>query len=239
MFPEVDDQISADWLAIYATGSVSIAGRESINSYSKYREVVESYLGNGKELREEINNLINEKKKDWYPKIREKIKQICGNLDQIVIDEDDKRVLDLIFPSYKEYIRNFENEENPIKKCDWKRTIGGVVYILNKPLKDLSRKALLIPQDFVNSVRKYTKLIIGEPHIATIEYNTSLSIKDILTGNYSEDQYNILVMDMVTFLSRIEDSIYAALIENSEIRELKAYWQSKLDNLADDTLLLE
>ena len=180
----IDDQISADFLAIYSVGSFDVIEYRkeiSIKYYKLAEEAILNLLGDNKKFLEENKKLIQDTKKIWYPKLKEEIVSVFGiDPDKLIIRKDLKRVLEKVYPKYKEFILKHKKEDNPVRKLwmieDWKE----IEKIFTTPIKELSGHRHAIPHELAREIEKRTGIFIGYGGLATPLNNISYSLVEII-----------------------------------------------------------
>ncbi|MDY6789494.1 MAG: hypothetical protein SVV03_06055 [Candidatus Nanohaloarchaea archaeon] len=78
-FPDVDAQKSADFLMLHATGLNYY--KRDIGQYSRHREELEELLVPYKDLKEEIRQIMQDKRRNWYPELSRGFKDMLEDDD--------------------------------------------------------------------------------------------------------------------------------------------------------------
>lgn len=180
----IDHQISADFLAIYSVGSCDIfEGRKekSMQEYNFFKEVIMEMLGDNKQFLKENKKLIKDTKEDWYPKIKEELVTIFNtDPDKLTIKENVRNLLDDLYPEYREIIKDYEEDDNPVRNFNRVRMFETINYMFTTPVKELSGCVLGIPHELAERIEERTGIFVGRGCYMTPKNNIPYSLEEII-----------------------------------------------------------
>ncbi len=181
---DIDEQISADFLAIYSVGSCDVfkeRKNESMKYYKIFEEEIKNILGDNNEFLNENKRTIENTKKEWYPRLQKEIMDTYGiDPRKISINRSVKNILDKIYPEYKQIIREHENDDNPLRNLYRVRLFRTMEEILTTPIKDLSGYAFNIPRELARRIREKTGIFIGFASYMTPRNDIPYTLEEVI-----------------------------------------------------------
>lgn len=182
-FPRIDPQTSADFLSYYALENSSLFHR-SKSKYEIAKPELTKLLGDNTEFVKNNRKAIQEKKKEWYPKLEEEAKFISGIVlpQGLKLAGDTEKYLKELFPPIDNLLQKYEEEDNPLRKLDIYETVTTMERILRTPVREFSDRttSCYIPWKFVENIEKRSGIFIGVNCLLTPKNDINYSIIEIL-----------------------------------------------------------
>jgi hypothetical protein len=182
-FPELDSQISADFLALYALGNSKLqvlGDRNAHEQYDEYRERLEQFLGVSAEFTPKIKKMALETEESWYAKLNKEL-GLPRSISREYVGGD---VYSFASGLIDKLIDSYNNEKNPVMKEGILLQLKNIEEVLRTPLKELSGFApTYFPRELAEIIEREYNVFIGTGHYTTPENNLSYSLIEIKNNN--------------------------------------------------------